>query len=413
MTNLMEQARQGDPKAIAALMNRSTEPKGISVKASRDGTCLQVLLEGKSVPARDATLSFVRQGMANLGITSITTVKVFGRQVGQDTPVWQEEINLDDEAATAAPPMAMPMNAPLDQLDDEEDLLPDDPLDDFYQDDAPNSLDDGAYFDEDDYSDSTPSDVPHLPNESITDFVDDDDDPNAYDEDLADDQFDADDAIESQESPAKPAKQSSSLLLALLTFLALLLGGYYIYSQKPEVLTSLPVVGELIPMLGNGDAPIAETPAGTPDATGASPAKAPDPNAGSPVGDAASPPPAPASENAAPAKPPAPAPAPTPAASPAPPSATAPEKAPEQAPKPAPAATADPFREAVNAATKAAQLTQSASTATEWAEIATLWETAIEQMAAVPSTSPNYQTAQDRLGSYPANRDYARQQAGQ
>ncbi|TAF52252.1 MAG: hypothetical protein EAZ61_08640 [Oscillatoriales cyanobacterium] len=67
----------------------------------------------------------------------------------------------------------------------------------------------------------------------------------------------------------------------------------------------------------------------------------------------------------------------------------------------------------MNAATKAAQLTQSASTATEWAEIATLWETAIEQMAAVPSTSPNYQTAQDRLGSYPANRDYARQQAGQ
>jgi hypothetical protein len=67
----------------------------------------------------------------------------------------------------------------------------------------------------------------------------------------------------------------------------------------------------------------------------------------------------------------------------------------------------------VNAATKAAQLTQSATTAAEWSEIAALWETAIEQMAAVPSNSPNYQTAQDRLGSYPANRDYARQKAGQ
>lgn len=407
MTNLMEQARQGDPKAIAALMNRSTEPKGISVKASREGNCLQVLLEGDTVPARDATLGFVRQGMKNLGIDSIATVKVFGRQVGQDTPVWQEEIILDEAAAMADAPQnpRNPLGSPINDLDDE-DLLPDDPLDDdFYRDDAPNSLDDGAYFDEDDYSDSTPSDVPHLPNESITDFVD--EDPEAYGDDLEDDSFDGEGVVDTHE---KPAKQSSGLLLSLLAFLALLLGGYYIYSQKPEVLTSLPVIGDLIPGLGGAgdDSPVAATEGATAEADGAAieapqtstgeaaPTKATEPTEATEAAPEAAPT-AEAGNSAAPATTPNAA---TPSA--ATPSAATPN-----------AAIADPFRDAVNAATKAAQLTQSAKTPEDWADIVTLWDTAIKQMSAVPSGSPNYATAQDRLASYPANRDYARKQAGQ
>ncbi|NJN62153.1 MAG: hypothetical protein HC795_12025 [Coleofasciculaceae cyanobacterium RL_1_1] len=412
MTNLMEQARQGDPKAIAALMNRSTEPKGISVKATRDGNCLQVLLEGENVPARDATLSFVRQGMANLGIASIAIVKVFGRQVGQDTPVWQEEIILDEDAALAAAPMSSTMDSPLDNLDDE-DLLPDDPLDDdFYRDDAPNSLDDGAYFDEDDYSDSTPSDVPHLPNESITDFVD-DDDPEAYDEDLADDSFETEAVIDTAE---KPAKQSSGLLLGLLSFLALLLGGYYIYSQKPEVLAGLPIVGDLIPGLSGGagdeaaiadNVPVATEEAASNPAGDAAPATT-DPTTGDAAPDPAAPAPSDAAASPDAATPEAPTPEAAPAAAPTPTPTAAPAAAPTAA-----TPSADPFREAVSAATQAAQLTQSASTAAEWSAIVTLWETAIAQMGNVPSESPNYATAQDRLNSYPANLNYARQQAGQ
>jgi serine/threonine-protein kinase len=81
---------------------------------------------------------------------------------------------------------------------------------------------------------------------------------------------------------------------------------------------------------------------------------------------------------------------------------------------PAPqAAEADPFRDALNTATKAAQLTQSAQTPEDWAVIVALWDAAIDQMAAVPTDSPNYPTAQDRLSSYPANRRYAKQKAGQ
>jgi hypothetical protein len=341
--------------------------------------------------------------MANLGIASIATVKVFGRQVGQDTPVWQEDIILDEEAAMAAAPMSAPMDSPLDSLDDE-DLLPDDPLDDdFYRDDAPNSLDDGAYFDEDDYSDSTPSDVPHLPNESITDFVD--DDPEAYNDDLADDSLeDAEGIIDNDD---KPAKQSGGLLLGLLAFLALVLGGYYVYSQKPEVLAGLPVVGDLIPGLGGREGDEAAIADDIPVATEA-PAEAPAPESASPeaVEDTANPV---DGDDAATADATAPEAAPAPVAE-TPPVSPANDEAPADPPSPA---AVDPFREAVSAATKAAQLTQSATTAAEWAEITTLWETAIDQMGAVTSESPNYAIAQDRLNSYPANLNYARQQAGQ
>ncbi len=91
---LLKQAKQGDPKAIAALMNRSTQAKGISVKASLKNRCLQVLLEGDVVPHQSKTVEFVRDGMGKLQVEGVERVKVYGRQVGQETPVWQEEIVL-------------------------------------------------------------------------------------------------------------------------------------------------------------------------------------------------------------------------------------------------------------------------------------------------------------------------------
>ncbi|CDN11749.1 MAG: hypothetical protein HRU34_13895 [Richelia sp.] len=43
--NIVELARQGNPKAIASLINRQLNPKGISVKTNLKDTCLQIFLE--------------------------------------------------------------------------------------------------------------------------------------------------------------------------------------------------------------------------------------------------------------------------------------------------------------------------------------------------------------------------------
>ncbi|MGC1245319.1 MAG: hypothetical protein WA865_03830 [Spirulinaceae cyanobacterium] len=71
-----------------------------------------------------------------------------------------------------------------------------------------------------------------------------------------------------------------------------------------------------------------------------------------------------------------------------------------------------PFRDGVNNATEAANLTQTAQTQQEWQEVATLWQNAIALMKAVPEGDANYQVAQEKVGEYEGYLQYAQQNAG-
>jgi hypothetical protein len=92
--NLTELAKQGDPKAIATLMNRSLQPKGITANGSSRHDCLQLQLESAQVPSQAALVKFVQKGLMNLGVQSIKTVRIYGYQKGIETPAWEEEIEL-------------------------------------------------------------------------------------------------------------------------------------------------------------------------------------------------------------------------------------------------------------------------------------------------------------------------------
>jgi hypothetical protein len=88
-----------------------------------------------------------------------------------------------------------------------------------------------------------------------------------------------------------------------------------------------------------------------------------------------------------------------------PPKAAAASPAPKTA-SPAPKATApkpDSWREAVNTAQKAAISAQTAQSQNEWIAVASEWQKAVGLMRAVPSTSPNYQKAQQKAAEYQAN----------
>lgn len=65
------------------------------------------------------------------------------------------------------------------------------------------------------------------------------------------------------------------------------------------------------------------------------------------------------------------------------------------------------FREAVNAATQAAELVQSAQTAEEWQKVIDSWQIAINLMSDMPPTHPNYRIAQDKVLEYQSYLDYA------
>lgn len=65
------------------------------------------------------------------------------------------------------------------------------------------------------------------------------------------------------------------------------------------------------------------------------------------------------------------------------------------------------FRQAVQAATQAAALTQSAQAAAEWQQVAALWEQAIAQMQAIPASSTYFAIATAKVDEYSKNLAYA------
>ncbi|MBH8561176.1 hypothetical protein I8748_03110 [Nostoc sp. CENA67] len=71
----------------------------------------------------------------------------------------------------------------------------------------------------------------------------------------------------------------------------------------------------------------------------------------------------------------------------------------------------DNFREAVNQAISAANLTQSAKNPDEWKIIVSQWQAAIALMNKVPSSSPNYSIAQQKITEYQRNLSYAQKNA--
>lgn len=93
--HLIEQAKQGDPQAIAALMNKSLQPKGMTALVDRHNDRLDVVLEAERVPNRQALTEFVEKGISNLGIPSIKSIKVSGQQIGAMTPAWTHELQLE------------------------------------------------------------------------------------------------------------------------------------------------------------------------------------------------------------------------------------------------------------------------------------------------------------------------------
>jgi hypothetical protein len=71
------------------------------------------------------------------------------------------------------------------------------------------------------------------------------------------------------------------------------------------------------------------------------------------------------------------------------------------------APTADPFRTAVNQAMRAAELTQTATSANDWETVANTWLEAIRLMNITPATNPRYSTAALKVEEYAKNLAYA------
>lgn len=92
--NILELAKQGDAKAIALLLNRQLQPKGITATAALKDGCLQVMLEAVEVPSQQVLAAYMSKSIAGLGAASIEKVKVYGRQTGTKVPAWNQEFEM-------------------------------------------------------------------------------------------------------------------------------------------------------------------------------------------------------------------------------------------------------------------------------------------------------------------------------
>ncbi|MGJ3254165.1 MAG: hypothetical protein ACFE0J_23985, partial [Elainellaceae cyanobacterium] len=101
--DILALARQGNPKVIAAIMNKSAKPHGIYVQAVRRDGRLYVLLEGTPALNLEAMVSFVQTSLRKLRVAPIQTVKIYGRQAGQKTAAWQREIQINAPQAVDLP----------------------------------------------------------------------------------------------------------------------------------------------------------------------------------------------------------------------------------------------------------------------------------------------------------------------
>jgi len=93
--NLRELAKQGDTEAIAALLNHSLQPKGITVEVNLTDSCLQILLSSQRLLNQQNLVAFLRNGLLNLEVECIKTVRVYGKQINEDFPDWAEEFQLE------------------------------------------------------------------------------------------------------------------------------------------------------------------------------------------------------------------------------------------------------------------------------------------------------------------------------
>ncbi len=109
---LLEQVRQGDPTAIATLLNHYLQRSGITARATLRDRVLHLLLEAAQVPDQQALVAYVRRGMQGLKMAmahprnGFDTVMIYGRRQGERAAAWTETLDLTALASPSTVPSA-------------------------------------------------------------------------------------------------------------------------------------------------------------------------------------------------------------------------------------------------------------------------------------------------------------------
>lgn len=95
--NPLNLAKKGNARAIAFLLNRQLQPKGIIAKVTLEDGCLQIMLEGANVPPQEVSVKWLQNVIMILQINRVEQLIVYGRQTGVKVPEWSEKVDFPSE----------------------------------------------------------------------------------------------------------------------------------------------------------------------------------------------------------------------------------------------------------------------------------------------------------------------------
>jgi RsiW-degrading membrane proteinase PrsW (M82 family) len=90
-SDLLKLAQRGDPGAIALLLNRKLQPRGVTAKVVFKDNCLKILLTSTRPLEQQAFIQFLEQQVASLDINNLESVKVYSQQTGAVSPAWTQD----------------------------------------------------------------------------------------------------------------------------------------------------------------------------------------------------------------------------------------------------------------------------------------------------------------------------------
>jgi hypothetical protein len=106
--DVLELAKQGNPRAIAAIVNHLGKPHHISAKATRQDDRLHILLESEQPIHQPTAVALIYKIVSSLKSDAIETIHIYGRQTGEKSVVWNQEITLAASIMTPPPELEQP-----------------------------------------------------------------------------------------------------------------------------------------------------------------------------------------------------------------------------------------------------------------------------------------------------------------
>lgn len=88
-------AKQGNPQAIAVILNQLTRPLGVNAKVAQQSDVFHILLEAIPVPDQQIMVAMIQAELLKLQITSPNSAKLYGRQTGEKSAAWSYKISLE------------------------------------------------------------------------------------------------------------------------------------------------------------------------------------------------------------------------------------------------------------------------------------------------------------------------------